>query len=145
MKEEVIRLLVVDGTPGDCDQLALLIKNEGMTHSDCNGKDSQCAMYAVSILTELALAETKDLVAASHRLGFRFCGLMLNMATPSSDCQLCQALHRRESVIAEKFDRTFPTCPQVLIYRGGEPCGLRPLQELAQALYESPAEILHYV
>lgn len=33
MKEEVIRLLVVDGTPGDCDQLALLIKNEGMTHS----------------------------------------------------------------------------------------------------------------
>jgi len=109
------------------------------------GDSSQCAMYAVSILTEMALAEMKDLVAASHRLGFRFCGLMLNMATPSSDCQLCQALHRRESVIAEKFHRTFPTCPQVLIYRGGEPRGLRPLQELAQVLYESPAEVLLYV
>ena len=105
---------------------------------------SQCAMYAVSILTEMALAETKDLVAAGHRLGFRFCALMLNMATPLSDCQLCQALHRRESVVAEKFHRTFPTCPQVLIYRGGEPRGLGSLGELAQVLYESPAEMLHY-
>lgn len=105
---------------------------------------SQCAMYAVSILTEMALAETKDLVAASHRLGFRFCTLMLNMATPLSDCQLCQDLHRRESVVAEKFHRTFPTCPQVLIYRGGEPRGLGSLGELAQVLYESPAEMLHY-
>ena len=108
------------------------------------GDSSQCAMYAVSILTEMALAETKDLVAASHRLGFRFCALMLNMATPSSDCPLCQALHRRESLTAEKFHQAFPTCPQVLIYRGGEPRGLGPLQELANALYQSPAEVLHY-
>ena len=31
MKEEVIRVLVVDGTPGICDHLASLIENEGMT------------------------------------------------------------------------------------------------------------------
>ncbi len=107
------------------------------------GDPSQCAMYAVAILTEMALAETKDLVAAGNRLGFGFSALMINLATPLSECPLCQALHRRESVIAEKFRRTFPTYPQALIYRGGEPCGLRPLRELAQVLYKSPAEILH--
>ena len=73
---------------------------------------SQCGMYAVSILTEMALAETKDLLAACHRLGFRFSALILNMATPFSDCPLCQALHRRELVTAEKFHRTFSTYTQ---------------------------------
>lgn len=109
------------------------------------GDPSRCAMYAVSILTEMALAETKDLVAAGHRLGFHYSALILNLATPASNCQLCQARRQRESVIAQKFHLTFPSCPQVRIYHGAEPCGLRPLQELAQALYESPAEILHYV
>jgi arsenite-transporting ATPase len=52
------------------------------------GDPSQCAMYAVSILTEMALAETKDLVTASRRLGFRFSGLLLNQVTPLSDCPL---------------------------------------------------------
>ncbi len=108
------------------------------------GDPSQCAMYAVSILTEMALAETKDLVTASHRLGIRFSALILNLATPLGDCPLCQALHRRESVTREKFHRTFPTYQQVLIYRGAEPRGLGPLQELAQALYETPLEILDY-
>ena len=31
MKEEMIRVLLVDGAPDVCDRLALLIKNEGMT------------------------------------------------------------------------------------------------------------------
>jgi len=106
---------------------------------------SLCAMYAVSILTEMALAETKDLETASHRLGFRFSGLILNQVTPFSDCSLCQSLNRRELVTAEKYRKAFPTWPQVLIYRGGEPRGLGLLRGLAQALYESPAEILHYV
>jgi arsenite/tail-anchored protein-transporting ATPase len=109
------------------------------------GDPSQCAMYAVSILTEMALAETKDLVTASRRLGFRFSGLILNQVTPFSDCPLCQALNRRELVTAEKYREAFPTYSQVLIYRGGEPRGLDLLRGLAQALYDSPAEILHHV
>ena len=143
VQADTFRCIIVDRLPQVIQRLVRISKNLKRLRLIL-GDPSQCAMYAVSILTEMALAETKDLVTASHRLGIQFSALILNLATPPGDCPLCQALHRRESVTGEKFHKTFPTYQQVLIYRGAEPRGLGPLRELAQALYEAPLEILDY-
>ncbi len=100
----------------------------------------RCALHAVTILTEMAFEETKDLLAACQRMQLQVPVLFLNLATPPSACPLCAALHERESVIQEKFRKTFPDTRQVLVYRRGEPRGLEGLRTLAQALYEAPAK-----
>ena len=93
------------------------------------------ALYAVTILTEMAFQETGDLLAACERLGVPVPVLFLNLATPAGDCPLCTALHRREGLIQEKFQQTCASRHQTVIYRQSEPRGLPRLGELGQALY----------
>lgn len=100
----------------------------------------RCALHAVTILTEMAFEETKDLLAACERMQLHVPVLWLNLATPPSACPLCAALRQREWVVLEEFRGTFPNTPQVLVYRQGEPRGLEGLRTLAHALYETPAE-----
>jgi arsenite-transporting ATPase len=100
---------------------------------------AQCALYGVAILTDMALEETKDLLAACHRMQVNAPLLFLNLATPPGDCPLCSALRRRESVIEQKFRQAFPTAAQVMVYRRGEPRGLARLGQLGQVLYAAPA------
>jgi arsenite-transporting ATPase len=95
---------------------------------------ARAALYAVSILTEMAFQETGDLLAECRRLGMAAPVLFLNLATPAGDCPLCTALHRREALIREKFQRTFPG-RQTIIYRQSEPRGLQRLGELGRALF----------
>ena len=96
---------------------------------------ARAALYAVSILTEMAFQETCDLLAACGRLGVPVPVLLLNLATPAWDCPLCTALNRRETRIKDKFQQTFPGRHQTVIYRQSEPRGLKSLGELGQALY----------
>ena len=96
---------------------------------------TQCALYGVTILTEMAFEETKDLLAAGERMQINVPALFLNLATPPSGCPLCSALERREATIRQRFQGAFPNAAQVLVYRRGEPRGLTPLGGLAQALY----------
>lgn len=98
---------------------------------------SRSALYAVTILTEMALEETKDLVAACDRVGVSVPVLFLNLATPSNGCPLCSALCERESVVKEKFWQTFPGKHHAVVYREGEPRGLKQLGELGQVLYRT--------
>jgi arsenite-transporting ATPase len=93
------------------------------------------ALYAVTILTEMAYQETCDLLAACQRLGVAVPVLFLNLATPARDCVLCTALHRREALIREKFRRAFPGPQQPVIYRQSEPRGLERLGGLGRVLY----------
>jgi len=95
---------------------------------------AQCALYGVTILTDMAFEETKDLVASCARMQVPVPLLFLNLATPPGDCPLCSALRQREAEIAGKFRRTFPAMDQVLVYRQGEPRGMARLAELGQAL-----------
>ena len=99
----------------------------------------QCALYGVTILTDMAFEETKDLLAACHRMQVNAPLLFLNLATPPSDCRLCSALRGRESVIEQKLRQAFPTTSQVVVYRRGEPRGLALLGELGRALYVTSA------
>ncbi len=96
---------------------------------------ARTALYAVSILTEMAFQETCDLLAACGRLGVPVPVLLLNLATPAWDCPLCTALNRREALMKDKFQQTFPGRHQTVIYRQTEPRGLTCLGELGQALY----------
>ena len=95
---------------------------------------ARAALYAVTILTEMAFQETSDLLAVCGRLGVSVPVLLLNLATPAWDCPLCAALNRREALIRDKFQQTFPG-HQTVIYRQSEPRGLKRLTALGQALY----------
>ena len=93
------------------------------------------ALYAVSIPTAMALAETGDLVAACGRLGVRVAGIFLNLVTSPGDCVLCSAMNRREALIEQKFRQDFPV-DLSLVYRRGEIRGLAGLGEMGDALYQ---------
>lgn len=93
------------------------------------------ALYAVSIPTQMAFEETRDLLAACQRLGIAVPGLFLNLVTPPSDCGLCSALNRRESLIGERFQRSYHG-RITQVYRHGEIRGLHALRQLGEALYQ---------
>lgn len=95
---------------------------------------ARAALYAVTILTEMAFQETSDLLALCSRLEMSVPVLFLNLATPAWDCPLCAALNRREALIKDKCRQTF-VGHQTVIYRQSEPRGLKRLGELGQALY----------
>jgi len=100
---------------------------------------AQCALYGVTILTDMAFEETKDLLAACQRMQIHAPLLFLNLATPPGPCRLCSALRRRETVIEQKFRQAFPAAAQVVVYRYGEPRGLARLGDLGRLLYAAPA------
>ena len=97
---------------------------------------ARSAVYAVSIPTDMAFEETRDLLAACVRLGVSVPGLLLNLVTPPSDCLLCSALYRRESLVRRKFQRCLQEREMTVVYRWGEIQGFRRLAELGQALYQ---------
>jgi len=107
---------------------------------------AKAALYAVSIPTDMAFEETRDLVTACERLGIRVPGLFLNLVTPLSDCDLCSALCRRESLVRKKFQQSLSGKDVTVVYRRGEIRGLRRLGELGKALYQGArAESSAYV
>ncbi len=96
---------------------------------------AQSALYAVSIPTEMAFEETQDLLAACGRSGIHVPGILLNLVTPPSNCVLCSAMNRRESLIHGKFRQSF--CGEVsVVYRRGAIRGLHWLAKLGDALYQ---------
>ena len=101
---------------------------------------SRSALYAVSILTEMALQETQDLVEACDRMGISVPVLFLNLATSASECPLCSALGLQEAQVKEKFRQQFPGKHQTIIYRQVEPRGREQLEKLGQSLYAPVGE-----
>jgi len=94
------------------------------------------ALFTVTIPTEMAFEETKDLLNACGRIGIHASSLFLNLATPDSKCSLCSALYKRESQVRKKLQQTFSEMHQTLIYHRGEPRGLEQLGELGNAIYD---------
>jgi arsenite/tail-anchored protein-transporting ATPase len=96
---------------------------------------SQSALFTVTIPTQMAFEETKNLIDACGRIGIHAPVLFINLATPDSKCPLCSALYQRESMVKEKLQQTFSQMHQTIIYHRGEPRGLEQLGELGSALY----------
>jgi len=100
-------------------------------------KDSdRSALYAVTILSEMAFQETTELVAVCRRMGINVPALFLNLATPVTECGFCSALYRNEEHIRKKFERTFPEKSQVLVHYMGEMRGMQRIEWLGEALYD---------
>jgi arsenite-transporting ATPase len=93
-------------------------------------------LCAVSIPTQMALEETKDLVAACDRMGIAVPLVFLNLMTPPGDCRLCSSLRRRELLVAESFRKMFPEKQQTLVYRQPEIAGLERLETFGRRLYQ---------
>ena len=95
----------------------------------------QAALVAVTIPTEMAYAETSDLVAACERLGVGVPILFVNMVTPASRCPTCSALRRAEEPLLGRYDAACAGRHVVLVFRQEEPRGLDRLRALGRALY----------
>ena len=95
-------------------------------------------LYEVAIPTEMALEETKDLLAACERMRIDVPTIFLNLLTPASDCGFCSAIQCQEALVRKRFEQAFPDRAHTVIYRQGELRGLARLESLAQAMY-SPA------
>ena len=96
---------------------------------------ARSALFTVTIPTQMAFEETKDLIDACGRIGIHAPVLFLNLATPDSKCSLCSALYQRESLVKKKLQQTFSEMHQTMIYHRGEPRGLERLGELGNAIY----------
>jgi len=67
--------------------------------------------------------------------------VFLNMFTPESECPLCPALCRRESLVKDEFRQAFPLQHHVTVYRWDDPRGLARLGELGQVLFQGRAGV----
>jgi arsenite-transporting ATPase len=122
--------------PGVSERLVKLSKDLKRFRSLLTDQ-ARASLYAVTILTEMAYEETRDLLAACERMKVSAPVLFLNLATPESDCSLCSALRRRESRVEEKVRDVFPAAHQALVYRGGDLRGMERLDGLGRALYRA--------
>ena len=95
----------------------------------------QAALVAVTIPTEMAYAETGDLVAACERLGMAVPIIFVNMVTPPSSCPTCSVLRRAEERVLDRYDAACAGRHMALVFRQKEPRGLERLRVLGRALY----------
>ena len=128
--ERVLRM------PGFSSRLIVLSKNLKRFRKLLEDP-ARAALYAVSIPTQMAVDETRDLLEACDRLGIAVPALFLNLVTPPGDCSLCSALERRESLAARDFRQLFRNKQMTLVYRQGELRGLERLEELGRNLYRA--------
>ena len=121
--------------PGFADELVGISRNLKKLR-ELLRNPAASALYAVSIPTQMALEETKDLVAACDRMGIAVPLVFLNLMTPPCDCRLCSSLRRRERLVAEGFRQAFPEKQQTLVYRQPEIAGLERLEKFGRCLYQ---------
>lgn len=95
----------------------------------------QASLYCVTILTQMAAAETGDLVEDCRKLGITVPVLFCNMATPENDCPFCAAIRKQEQEVKKQLVKTLPGVNQVVVYRQEEPTGIERLAELGSAMY----------
>ena len=95
----------------------------------------QAALLAVTIPTQMAYEETKDLVAACERLGVGVPILFVNMVTPPSLCPTCAALRRLEQPLLARYEAVYAGQHVAQVFRQNEPRGLERLRALGRALY----------
>jgi arsenite-transporting ATPase len=100
----------------------------------------QCSLLAVTIPTEMALAETSHLVAGARRLGIEVGGLILNQVAPPGSSDFERTLHESDAALVRKFTQQFPELRPTLVYRRDEPIGYARLLHLGELLFEPMAK-----
>ena len=104
---------------------------------------ARSSLCVVTIPTEMAFEETRDLVATCLAMGFHVPTLFINLATPLSDCTLCSSLQVTESQVAARYERAFPAMQKLTVFGGRSVLGLDALEQLGKELYAlPPADVL---
>jgi arsenite/tail-anchored protein-transporting ATPase len=98
--------------------------------------ENRAKLFPVSILTEMSLAETSDLIGSAQNIGIKVEEMFLNLATMPTDCDLCQAVSSREEIISDKFALQFPIIRQTTVYDAGEVVGIGSLEKLGAKIFE---------
>ncbi len=96
---------------------------------------NQTAVMGVTILTEMAFEETRDLAAACTRMGLSMPTLFLNLATADSSCSFCSAVYQRELQVRRKFENAFTDKHQTLVYLQPELKGIEQIGQMGSALF----------
>lgn len=99
----------------------------------------QAALYAVTIPTEMAYAESLDLLAASQRLGVAVPQLFVNQLTPASTCLNCSVSRRAQQPVLARYQVAHAAKQLTQVFKQPEPCGVDRLLALGRALYVAPA------
>lgn len=92
-------------------------------------------LFPVSILTEMAFEETRDLFAVCQKEKIYVPAIFLNLATPINKCSFCSSIAQSESRVRDKFGNAFKNIYQPVVYRCSEPRGLNRLEELGSVIY----------
>ena len=102
---------------------------------------TRAALYAVTIPTEMAYAETLDLVAACQRLGVAVPRLFVNLLTPASNCPHCAVAHQAQQPLLRRYQAAHAPRHLTQVFRQPEPRGVDRLLALGRALYAAPATV----
>ena len=97
--------------------------------------NEQTGLYAVAIPTQLAIEKTVEMTDALQGLGISVKALFINQMTPSSDCELCEAIASREALQVKRAHTIVPNLPQAHIFRQTDPSGLNELMALGSAMF----------
>jgi arsenite/tail-anchored protein-transporting ATPase len=120
--------------PGISKRMVILSKNLKRLRKLFQCHD-QTAVLGVSILTQMAFEETRDLAAACTRMGLSMPTLFLNMAVARSTCAFCSALYQRETQIRQKFKDAFADKHQTLVFQQPDLRGIERLRQMGNALF----------
>jgi arsenite-transporting ATPase len=102
----------------------------------------QGRLYAVTILTEMALENTRDLLSACRRLGVSVPHIFINLATPPSECPLCVVRIDSEWKVKNRLVQSLAHYPRSTVYQCTEPRGVARLAQLGDVLYASPTSVV---
>ncbi|MCE2966223.1 MAG: ArsA family ATPase [Phycisphaerales bacterium] len=105
---------------------------------------ARCCILGVAIPTELALAETGDLVEACSHTGVGVSSVIINQVTPppapgEAQDALLASVNARELAIIARLRAAHPSLAMAVVERRTAPSGLRDLAALGSALFAQPA------
>lgn len=95
----------------------------------------QAALVAVSIPTEMAYAETIDLLSACDRMGISVPIIFINLVAPPSSCPIFSLISRTQEPVLKKYETACAGRHLTHVYRQKEPRGFHRLSELGRSLY----------
>ncbi len=95
----------------------------------------QAALVLVTIPTEMAYAESTDLLAACTHMGIAVPLQFINLASRPSHCPICALIQRTQAVVLQQIAATAGARQVTQVYRQDEPRGLERLRVLGQELY----------
>ena len=96
---------------------------------------NKAGIVVVSIPTEMALAECRDLLKGCEEMDLSVSGLIINMLSGHAHCSRGEKIQEQEAKVCQKYAVEFAHIPQQLLSLGQPPVGRESLSTLGRALF----------